>query len=251
MGLMDDSMKERFRKARGQNAPQQQEKELDVEEYYRLQAKMLGVLLRDARLNSARTEEDCARIVGVPVQEYMNWEFGDAAPTMPQIEILAFYLGVPVSHFWSSNTLRDQYSEDRRAEQEYMQLRTRMLGVLLRTAREEAQLTVEQLAEETKLPVARIQQYEMGEAAIPVHELQALARGVRKTMNYFLETSGTIGELLATREQWKHFSELSEEEREFAANPVNKGFIRIAIMFSKMPTKQLREVGSSIVDITM
>jgi hypothetical protein len=101
------------------------------------------------------------------------------------------------------------------------------------------------------MPQETIQQYEMGEKPIPLHELTALARGVKKTMPYFLDSSGTIGELLAIREQWKHFSELSEEEREFAANPINKGFIRIAIMFSKMPTDQLREVGSSIVDITM
>lgn len=250
MSFMDDSMKERLRRAH-QGGKQQSEKEFDVEEYYRIQAKMLGVLIRDARLSAARTIEDCARIVGVTPQEFQAWEFGESTPALPQLEILAFYLGVPVSHFWGSSTLREEYSEDRRSEEEYMHLRTRMLGVMLRQAREEAGLSVEQLAEEARLDADLIKQYEMGEKVIPMHELTVMARGVNKTMNYFLDSSGMIGELLATREEWKHFAELPDDIRAFAANPVNIGFIEIAIMLSRMPTDKLRSVGRSIVDITM
>lgn len=250
MGLLDDSMKARFRKAQEKkNAPE--EKELNVEEFYRLRAKMLGVLIRDARMSASRTEEDCAQMMGVDMQTYLAWEYGDATPSMPQLEILAFYLGVPVSHFWGQNTLQEEYVDRHQTEAEYINLRTRMIALLLRQAREEAGLTVEQLAEEARLPLETVQWYESGETAIPMHELNVLARGVNKTMSYFMETSGAIGELLQTREEWKHFSELPEDVRAFAANPVNIGFIEIAIMLSKMPTDKLRQVGSSIVDITM
>jgi len=137
MGLLNDDMKARFRQAQAQQNPAQaEEKQLDVEEYYRLQAKMLGVLIRDARLSAARTEAECARIMGISQPEYEAWEFGDTAPSLPQLEILAFYLGVPVSHFWGQNTLRDEYAQDNRAEAEYINLRTRMVGILLRQARE-------------------------------------------------------------------------------------------------------------------
>ncbi len=252
MGLLNDDMKARFRQAQAQQNPAQaEEKQLDVEEYYRLQAKMLGVLIRDARLSAARTEAECARIMGISQPEYEAWEFGDTAPSLPQLEILAFYLGVPVSHFWGQNTLRDEYAQDNRAEAEYINLRTRMVGILLRQAREDAGKSVDEVAEDAKLPVASIQAYESGEAAVPMHELNVLARSVNKTMPYFIESSGTIGELLAAREEWKHFAELPDDIRAFAANPLNIGFIEIAVMLSQMPADKLRNVGRSIVDITM
>ena len=73
---------------------------------------------------------------------------------------------------------------------------------------------------------------------------------MKKNTSYFLETSGYIGEWLQMREEWKHFLELPDEKRQFAANPRNIGFIEIAIMFSKMPVEDLRQVGASILDIT-
>ncbi len=252
MGLLDNDMKARLRQAQAQKNPSQAEdQELNVEEYYRLQAKMLGVLIRDARLSAARTEAECARIMGVDPSEYEAWEYGDTAPALPQLEILAFYLGVPVSHFWGQSTLKERYAEDNRAEEEYIHLRTRMVGILLRQAREGAGKTVEEVAEDAKLPIESIQAYESGEADIPMHELNVIARSVNKTMPYFIESSGTIGELLAIREEWKHFTELPEDIRAFAANPLNIGFIEIAVMLSQMPADKLRNVGRSIVDITM
>ena len=113
MGLLDDSMKARFKKlGNQQSAAAQQSTELDLEEFFRLRAKMLGVLVRDARLNAARTEAECARIMGVALETYLSWEFGEVAPSLPQLEILAFYLGIPVSHFWGQNTLRDEYGAE-------------------------------------------------------------------------------------------------------------------------------------------
>ena len=101
------------------------------------------------------------------------------------------------------------------------------------------------------LTVEQIQQYESGDIAIPMHELSVLANAVDKRMEYFLESSGHIGELLAMREEWKHFAELPDDIREFAANPLNIGFIEIAVMLSQMPAEKLRSVGRSIIDITL
>jgi transcriptional regulator with XRE-family HTH domain len=243
-----DNIGARFKKIQQQNVPQQNE--LDIDEFYRLRAKMLGVLIRDARMHASRTEEDCARIMGISIEEYAAWEYGDLSPTLPELEVLAFYLGIPVSQFWSQNTLNEEYTEASRTEDEYIKLRTRIIGAMLQQAREEADLTLEDIAEEAGLPAEQIRSYELGES-IPMHELTVLARAVKKNMTYFLEGSGQIGQLLASRENYQKFLELPDDLREFVSNPVNKGFIEIAIMFSRMPTDKLRTVGTSIVDITM
>jgi transcriptional regulator with XRE-family HTH domain len=240
----------RFKKAnKEQDAPQQ--KPMDFAESYRLRARMVGVLIRDARQSSNRTLEETARLLHVSPQQVEAWEFGDSVPSLPQLELLANYLGVPISHFWGMETISDSRANRTDPQQEYLALRDRMIGALLRQAREDGNLSLEQVSEASSIPAEQIERYELGEVPLPIHELTVLANAVNRNVSYFLESSSYIGQLLATREAWKHFADLPDEVRQFAANPVNIGFIEIAIMLSKMPTDQLRRVGESMLEITM
>lgn len=246
-----DEIAAKLRARKAQQQEEQDQKPYDFDESYRIRGKMLGVLLRDARLAAARTIEDCARLLKVSPSEIEAWEYGDSVPSLPQLELLAYYLDVPVSHFWSMETLKVSRAGRERMQPEYVTLRDRMIGAMLRQAREEAGVSMEELSEISGLSIEQIQQYELGEVAPPMHELAVLSAGVKQNVSYFLESSSQIGELLAAREAWKHFAELPPEVRDFAADPKNVGFIHIAVMLSQMPTDQLRQVGASILDITM
>lgn len=224
---------------------------IDAAESFLIRAKMVGVLLRDARLNAKRSVEECARLVHVAPDQIERWELGDETPTLPQLELLAYVLGVPVSHFWGTTTLESEQTDVGKMRDEYLALRDRMIGALLRKAREEASMSLEDLAAFSGLSAEQINRYELGEQPLPMNELTVLANGVRKNLNYFLESGSHIGELLAQREAWKHFARLPEEIRQFASNPLNAGFIEIAIMLSQMPTDRLRRIGESILSITM
>lgn len=239
------------KKAEQARVAAENQKPFDPAESYRLRGKMLGVLIRDARVSAARTLEDCARLLNITPQTFQSWEYGDAIPDLPQLELLAYYLDVPISHFWGQKTIDNDPTSKVHAQNEYMQLRQRMIGALLRQAREQRDLTLADVAEATYLEEATIANYEAGLAPIPMNELTVLANAVDKNMDYFLEASSYIGELLKMREEWKHFANLDPESRAFAANPVNIGFIQIAMMFSKMPTDQLRKVAEGMLDITM
>lgn len=241
---------ERMKKAREGDEARTSQRAFDPAEAYRLRGKMLGVLIRDARLGAARTVEDCARILRVTPDQIEAWEFGDAVPSLPQLEILAYFLDVPVSHFWGAETLQADRATEVDAQTEYMNLRSRMIGVMLRQAREQVGLSVEQLSADVAIPAVKITAYELGEAPVPMHELIAFASALKQNADYFLETESYVGELLATREEWKHFSELPEDLRRFAANPLNLGFIEIALVLSQMPTEKLRSVGESVLNIT-
>lgn len=222
----------------------------DPAESYRIRGKMIGVLLRDARLHAARSVEECAHLLQVTPADVEAWELGESVPSLPQLELLAYYLGVPISHFWGTNTLEASQGRHVDIQTEYMALRDRMVGALLRQAREEAAMTVEALAETCNLPADDIRRYEVGESPTPMHELSVMAGVLKKNLSYFQESSGHIGNWLAMREEWKHFSSLPEDLRQFAARPVNIGFIEIALMLSQMPTEKLRRIGESVLDIT-
>ncbi|MCA0453484.1 MAG: hypothetical protein LCI00_05875 [Chloroflexi bacterium] len=222
----------------------------DFAESYRIRARMIGVLIHDARLNAERSIEECADLLKVTPAEMQAWEFGDSTPSLPQIELLAYYLGVPVSHFWGTDTLEAKYGRHADIQTEYVAVRNRMIGAMMRQARDDQKLSLEEVSEASAIPADLLTQYELGELPVPMHELSVLSGILKKNTSYFLETSGYIGEWLQMREEWKHFLELPDEKRQFAANPRNIGFIEIAIMFSKMPVEDLRQVGASILDIT-
>lgn len=223
----------------------------DPSESFRVRARMIGVLLRDARTAAHRSLEDCGQLLRVPVAQVEKWELGDETPSLPQLELLAYYLDVPVSHFWGTTTREQSVRDLARAQREYLALRDRMVGALLRQAREGANLSADDLSARAGVPVSSITQYELGERSIPLHELTVLANALGKNLPYFLESGSELGELLALREIWQHFANLPEELRQFSANPINVGFLEIARMLSQMPADRLRQVGESILNITM
>lgn len=228
-----------------------EEKPYDYAESYRLRGKMLGVLIRDARVSASRTVEDCARLLHVNPKMIEAWEYGDEVPSLPQLELLAYYLDIPVSHFWGQKTRQGSEADKTSVQSEYMALRNRMIGGLLRSAREGENLSIDDLSEATKIGAAQIQRYEYGEVVVPMHELSVLASAVNRNMDYFLESNSFVGELLQMRSEWQKFMDLDEDVRQFAANQTNLGFIKIAMMFSHMPTAELRKVAEGMLEITM
>ena len=92
------------------------------------------------------------------------------------------------------------------AQDEYLSLRDRMIGALLRIAREDAGIDLEALSEETGVPAEQIASYELGEVAVPMHELTVISNALKKNISYFLESGSHLGDWLAMREEWKHFT---------------------------------------------
>ncbi len=222
----------------------------DFEESYRLRGRMLGVLLRDARLGAQRSIDDVAQYLHVDPIMVEGWEVGDAAPSLPQLELLAYFFDVPVSHFWGTKTLETERTRPISAQEAFVTIRTHMIGALLRQSREEAKLDLDSLSDRTAIPASTLLAYELGEEPVPMHELAVLASALDKNIAYFLETYSQLGDLLSMREKWKHFNALPDELREFAANPQNIGFIEIALNFSRMNSDVLRRIAVSMLDIT-
>lgn len=250
MTMKDLSARMKAAKEKQTAVKEADKKPFDAAESLLLRGKMLGVLMRDARTAANRSLEDCARLLRISPQIVEAWEFGEAVPSLPQLELLAYYLDVPVSHFWGLETFEATRKQQPGAQNEYILLRQRMIGALLRQAREAKKMSVETLSELSYIPVEQIIQYELGELAIPMPELSIMASAVEQNVSYFLETGSQIGELLQTRENWKHFNDLPDDLRRFAANPLNIGFIEIALAFSQMPNDKLKSIATSMLDIT-
>lgn len=217
-----------------------------------MRAKILGVLLKDARLAAGKSIKECADVLGVPVSAYTAYELGHKSPSLPELEIIAYFLDTPLSHFWGSHVLTEAEKNDasQLPKDELTGLRDRIIGAQLRKARTNARIKLKELAGDIGVSSGRLSAYEFGEKPIPLPELEAIVARLGLSLEDLLETKGPVGEWESTRRAFERFQTLPPELREFFTQPVNENYLRLAQRLSQLSAEKLRGVAEALLDIT-
>ncbi len=217
-----------------------------------LRAKKLGILMRDARMSTGKTQPDCAQAMDVTPDQLQAFEMGEASPSLPQLELLSFFLDVPLDHFWSQQTLTGK--ENGKKDIDPVQLigiRQRMVSVLIRKARVEAGLSLDQVSERTGLPIQDLQCYESGEAPLPLPSLEALSQVLNRDVKDFIDQNGPVGSREVERRIAQELLEMPTELRVFITKPINRPYIELAQRLSEMSVEKLRAVAEGLLEITL
>ncbi len=214
-----------------------------------IRSKIIGVLLRNARLRAGKSRKDCAAVLGCSPETISQFEYGRKDITLPQLEVLAYFLGLPTSYFWDK-AIPEEKKMDRPVEA-IMNLRRKIIGVLLHRARLDAGKSQKQCAEALGCPTDRISQYEQGQRDIPLPELEALADFLGVPITYFLDEKTTLGpQVPPSGRGTERLAELPPEVREFVLNPTNVLYLRIAMKLSTLSVDTLRQIAETLLDIT-
>jgi transcriptional regulator with XRE-family HTH domain len=220
-------------------------------EAWTLRHKIIGVLLRQARLEVGKSLKECGQVLGVSSGIVSSIERGKRGISLPELELLAYYLGVPLDHLLNNGTTAVGPPVDELPGEEVLTLRQRIVGTLLRQARLGMDLSQAELARMVELPKGRLSQYEQGEKPIPLAELEALAEALDVPLTYFLDEGiGPVGEQQQRDKEWQQFVELPPDVRAFVLQPVNLNYLRLAMRLSKVQAGELRDIAASLLDIT-
>lgn len=219
-----------------------------MKEQDKTRAKMLGVLLQDARLHAGRTVADCAAILGLPPEQYTQAERGQHIISLPELEVLAIYLKVPMAHFWGSHTLGNQKQPDYHT---MLTLRNRIIGSQLRQARIEAGRSPEEIASHLGVDGPTLRGYESGRIAIPLLQLEKVAKYLRVNLDYFLENEhGPLSRHETEQKMQNRFHDLPDSVKSFVVEPVNLPYLQTAMRLSEIDVTRLRGIAEGILDIT-
>jgi transcriptional regulator with XRE-family HTH domain len=211
---------------------------------------MLGALMQGVRAKQGKTKQDCAQAMGVTVATYTAYEEGRRDATLPELELLAYHLKVPVRLFFErpERLLAD---DPQIPAEKVIALRQRIVGALLRQARQDKGRSVKDLAARLGVTTRRISDYELGRRPVPLAQLQEAADVLGVPMSFFIDEGvGPIGEQELLRSQFERFTELPDDLRKFIVNQTNISYLRVAQRLSDMTTEQLRNLAASILDIT-
>src|SRR5512136_1854237 len=113
---------------------------------YAIRRKIIGVLLQGARLKAGRNKKECAEVIGVTPGILSVYEEGRRDISLPELELLAYYFHVPVTSFLEGED-ESLVSLEVPPSSQVMALRNRIIGVLLREAREQKGKSQKELAQ--------------------------------------------------------------------------------------------------------
>jgi transcriptional regulator with XRE-family HTH domain len=211
-------------------------------------AKILGVLIRDARLHANRASAECAARLQLEEAEFMAAETGDYVLSLPHLEVLALYLGVPIEHFWGTQTIS---KPDRTNYEQLLILRQKLIGAQIRQTREERGKSLTELSAESEIPVADLTAYEAGDTPISLFHLEQLGRCLNVSVSHFIDYDhGPLAAHEQAQKMNKRFEALPAEVKAFVTEPINIAYLETAMRLSEMDADRLRGIAEAILDIT-
>lgn len=224
---------------------------MDTRSQIIIRTKKLGVLLRDARLASRKTLQECGEAIGVTKGIFKSYEEGRRSPSLPELEVLVYFLKLPINHFWGNEAISDDASSTAPLDLPRLLLvRQRMIGALLRQVREKVNKSVRDLSHETGITSSRLKAFELGERPIPVPDLEVLLGALDSRVEQLFDQSGPVGQWMGEQNAIHDFLKLPADLRAFASQPVNIPYLELARKLSNLSTDRLRSVAEGLLDIT-
>lgn len=213
-----------------------------------LRRKIIGVLIKQARLEAGKSLKETAEVLGCSPDRLSQYEAGEKAPSLPEVEMLARFFSV---------SLEDLLDETRRQEKpplppsEVIPIRHKIIGVQLRQARKAVGLTQKELAKAANCPAGRISQYERGLRPIPMPELETLTEDLDLRFPELVDADlGPDSPEARQQRNLERLTMMPEGIMDFVLNSVNTMYIEMAMKVSTLPVDAIRQIAEGLLDIT-
>jgi len=217
----------------------------------KIRAKIIGALIREARVQTRKTIPECAEALGVPTQLIEQYELGEKAISLPELEALSYYLEIPLDRFWEKEVIsRPSDLKKSPDPSSLITIRQRMIGALLKQARLESGLSQEDLATRVGLPVEQLKSFELGLEQVPLPVLELLSSSLNRSIREFHDQKGLVGAWNAKQRAIQDFQSLPLDIQTFISKPINRPYLDLAVRLSEMSVDRLREVAEGLLEIT-
>jgi transcriptional regulator with XRE-family HTH domain len=214
-----------------------------------LRGRILGAKIRLVRQAAGKSLKDVGSMIGVSAATLASYESSRKSPSLPELELLAFHLDVPLRRFWPKAPATPSRSNVDPST--VIPLRQRMIATVLRSQRTEANLSIKELASATGISSGRISAYEQAERPIPLPHLEAIAAALNRSVEEYVDHQGPVGHWDAAQRALEVLMDLPPDLREWISKPESKPYLRLAKHLSELSSDKLRTVAEGLLDITL
>ncbi len=218
----------------------------------KIRSKKIGVLLMDARLYRGKSIQECAKIIGVSDEVYESYEYGVSSPSLPELESLAYYLRIPLEHFWENETFSSKSSTNQQVDfEKLIKLRHKIIGTLIQQARTNSSITLERMAELSGVSTRIMESYELGELALPIPELELISEILNRPLSDFQDQDTVLSKAPDVIQLTQQLQEMPSDLLAFVMKPINRPYLELAQRLSEMSVDRLRAVAEGLLEITL
>ena len=219
--------------------------------YMTLRSKKIGLILLGVRESHHTTYSDCANAMGVSEDRYRSYENGEACPSLPELEGLAFLYHIPVESFLGAQLIQSPANFlDADSRTKLLVIRNKKVAVLIRKAREHLNLDYAALSTQVSIPGIILEKYEHNELPVPLADLELLTQVLHLPIEDLFDRSSPIGTWRRQNELQNHLQTLPSELLEFICQPVNRPYLELAKRLSELSVERLRSVAEGLLEIT-
>lgn len=213
---------------------------------------VLGSKLGKARVSNEITLARSARQLGVTAKAISNFESGRAAPSLPQLELLAALYKTPIeSLLTDEDSLEPQPGIESEKIASFIDLRNQIIAATLKQSRSQQELTLKHLAEVSGISTNRLRKFESGSLPIPSPVLQTLCNNLGMKMETLLSPLTPITQTeMNEAVNDSALTSLPDELVEFAADLKNLPYLALAQRLSQIDSEKLRSIAVNLLEIT-
>jgi transcriptional regulator with XRE-family HTH domain len=207
----------------------------------------IGHQLTKAREAAGKTSKECAQVLGIPLKKYQKMETGVIFPSLPEMESIAYFLGVLPDDLLKDQTIEfEKQNVNTEQLQQFMQLRHRILSATLQLVRSQKNLSLKEVSSISGISTARIKRYEMTSTPIPLNDLSALCKALETTLPALLDRSGFLAERQKKMEWERSFHQLPVELQDFITDPENLSFLHLAVRLKETGIENLESLAAGL-----
>lgn len=200
-----------------------------------------------ARQAAGKTTRECAAALGIPIKRYTRWESGQDIPSLPEVEMLAYFFELPPHVFLSEEEY--EFAVPKASPEQIQQLillRHRIISATLQLARANKKITLKQLSSQTGIPVAWIKRYELTALPIPLNELQALCTALEIQMDDLMDQSSFAADKQKLLQEKAQYQALPQEIKDFIGNPANLPFLTLAMRLQQTGVENIESLAQGL-----
>jgi len=214
-------------------------------------ARQIGRRLSGYRETKRLRISEVAALLGISPSRYKAYENGSQMPSLPELEVLAINLSIPITTLLSHDEqVAEVIAMAPIQTMKFMQLRQRIIATRLKKALEDAEIPRADIATALHIKPKELSNYLTGKKPIPIAMLDILCRIASITLQSLFGTHGSVGERLSQAERIAGYKLLPPELQDFIAQPINRPYVDLANRLSNLPVDKLRSIAEGLLDIT-
>jgi transcriptional regulator with XRE-family HTH domain len=213
----------------------------------------IGQAITAQRELAEKTVVKSAALLGIPPDEYLQFERGEKSPSLPQLEALAYFFKVPFGSLLEFQAVTGIPRVDLASITSLISLREKIISSLLKKSRLDKGFSVEDLAYQAQLTVDDINAYEIDQNPIP----QPILENLCAVLDVKLES--LFSSITAQPEEATQIpihadpnllGEMPVHLVAFFSDPNNIPYLELAMKLSQLDAAKIREIAESLLEIT-